>query len=155
MSQQAGTQQAQTRQDQSPQAVSQQALGPNGQSVGQLVAAASKDMSTLIRAEIDLAKAELREDAKHAALSGGLFGAAAYVASLAVVLLSFAAAYGLVAAGLHEAWAFLIVGGAWLLLGMLFALVGRGRAKRIGPPTRTIRTVKDNVAFVRQIRQRD
>jgi len=122
------------------------------QSVGQLVAAVSRDMSTLVRAEIELAKAEVRDEAKVAATSGAMFGAAGFVAVLAVILFSIAAAYGLVALGLHPGWAFLIVGGAYLLLAGLLALVGRTRVKKIGPPERTIRTVKETVAFARHPR---
>lgn len=139
---------------QSGQAAHEQTLGVDGQSVGQLVAAASRDMSMLFRSEIELAKAEVREEVKNAAVGGGLFGAAALVAALAVVLLSFAAAYGIVALGLGEGWAFLIVAGAYLLIAMVFALAGRHQVKRIGAPQRTIRTVKDNVAFARHPRQR-
>ena len=126
--------------------------GEDEQSLGQLVAAVSRDMSTLVRAEIELAKAEVREEAKVAAASGAMFGAAGFVAALALVLLSFAAAYGIVALGLDPGWAFLIVGGAYLLLAGLFGLVGALGAKRIRPPARTIRTVKQTVAFARHPR---
>ena len=72
---------------------------PNGQeSLGDLVAIAAKDVSQLIRYEIDLAKRELRADVKRAAMTGALFGFAAFIACLVLVLLSFALAYGLHAA---------------------------------------------------------
>jgi hypothetical protein len=122
------------------------------QSVGQLVAAASRDMSALVRAEIALAKAEAKQEAKLAAVGGAMFGAAAFVALLAVVMLCIAAAYGLVAAGLHPAWAFLIVAGAFLLLAGLLVLVGVTRVKKIGPPERTIRTVRDTLDVVKNPR---
>ncbi|MGH8869526.1 MAG: phage holin family protein [Actinomycetes bacterium] len=118
-------------------------------SLGQLVASASRDISALMRAEIALAKAEAREEVKTAATGGALFGMAGFLGLLAVILLTIAAAYGLVAAGLHPAWAFLIVAGAFLLLAGLLALIGRGRMKKVGPPQRTIRTVKDSLATVR------
>jgi hypothetical protein len=69
------------------------------ESLGELVATAAKDVSQLIRYEIDLAKSELRADVKRAALAGALFGFAAFVACLVMVLLTFALAYGLRSAG--------------------------------------------------------
>jgi len=69
------------------------------ESLGELVATAAKDVSQLIRYEIDLAKSELRADLKRAAMAGALFGFAAFVACLVMVLLTFALAYGLRSAG--------------------------------------------------------
>ncbi len=92
--------------------------------LGQLVAQASDDLSGIVRAEIALAKAELRGDVKNAALGGGLFGAAGYLGLLASILLVIAAAYGLVAAGLSPWLAFLIVAVVLLLIAGVLALVG-------------------------------
>jgi len=69
------------------------------ESLGELVAMAAKDVSQLIRYEIDLAKSELRADLRRAAMAGALFGFAAFVACLVMVLLTFALAYGLHSAG--------------------------------------------------------
>ena len=125
---------------------------PNGsseRSLGQLFSDASRDLSALVHNEIALAKTELRADMKAAAKGGGLFGAAGFLGVVAFVLLSIAAAYGLVAAGLHPGWAFLIVAGAYLLLAGILALVGRKQVKRVGPPERTIRTTKESVAALK------
>src|SRR6184192_1989315 len=64
--------------------------GPAGgdQSLGDLVALAAKDVSQLIRYEIDLAKTELKGDAKRAGLAAALGGMAAFVGCLVLVLLS-------------------------------------------------------------------
>jgi hypothetical protein len=76
------------------------ASSPDGQqSLGDLVAIAAKDVSQLVRYEIDLAKSELRADVKRAAITGALFGFAAFIGCLVLVLLTFALAYGLHAAG--------------------------------------------------------
>ncbi|HTU74186.1 MAG TPA: phage holin family protein [Trebonia sp.] len=72
---------------------------PDSESLGDLVATAAKDVSQLIRYEIDLAKSELRADLRRAAMAGALFGFAAFVACLVMVLLTFALAYGLHSAG--------------------------------------------------------
>lgn len=114
-------------------------------SLGELVAAASRDMSILVRSEIALAKAELSTEAKKAAAGGGMFGAAAFLGLYALTMLSFAAAYGIVALGLDEGWSFLTVGGAYLLIAGLLILVGVKALKKIGPPERTLRTAKETV----------
>ena len=62
--------------------------------VGQLVANASRDLSSLVRSELELAKTELKKTAVAAGTGAGMFGAAAFLALLAIILLSIAAAYG-------------------------------------------------------------
>ena len=85
--------------------------GPAGgdQSLGDLVALAAKDVSQLIRYEVDLAKAEFKGDAKRVGIAVAGFGLAAFVGCLVLVLLCFALAFGLVALGIWEWAAFLIV----------------------------------------------
>jgi hypothetical protein len=117
--------------------------------LGQLVAQASDDLSGIVRAEIALAKAELRVDAKNAALGGGMFGAAGYLGLLATITLVIAAAYGLVAAGLAPWLAFLIVTVVLLLIAGLLALVGRSRVRKLKPPERTIRNAQATIAAVK------
>jgi hypothetical protein len=122
------------------------------QSLGQLFAEASRDLSALVHDEIELAKAEIRRDVKNGVTGGAMFGAAAFVALLAVILLSIAAAYGLVAAGLHPGWAFLIVAGVYLLGTVLLVLMGKRTVSKVGPPERTIRTSKETAAFLKHPR---
>lgn len=117
--------------------------------VGQLFAAVSRDLSSLVRNEIELAKTELKDDAKSAGKGGGMLGAAAFLGILVVILLSIAAAYGLTALGLHPAWAFLIVAGFYLALAAVLGLVGVKALKSIKPPERAIQTSKDSVALLK------
>jgi hypothetical protein len=117
--------------------------------LGQLVAQASDDLSGIIRGEIALAKAELRVDAKNAAVGGGLFGAAGYLGVLASVTAIITIAYALIAAGLAAWAAFLIVTVALLLVAGILALVGRSRIKKVSPPERTIRSTKEAIAAVK------
>src|SRR5262249_61708206 len=97
------------------QARAEPASTGDDQSLGDLVALAAKDVSQLIRYEIDLAKTELRADIKRGAMAGALFGFAAFVACLVLVLLSFALALGLRAAG--------VPGGGGLYVGFGYAAV--------------------------------
>jgi Putative Actinobacterial Holin-X, holin superfamily III len=117
--------------------------------LGQLVAQASDDLSGIVRAEIALAKAELRGDVKNAAIGGGMFGAAGYLGLLASICLVLTVAYALVAFGLAPWLAFLIVAVALLVLAGILALIGRSRVRKLGPPERTIRNAQATIAAVK------
>ncbi len=128
-------------------------MGPNGSepTVGQLVANASKDLSGLVRGELELAKTELKKTAVAAGTGAGMFAAAAFLALLAIILLSIAAAYGLTALGLHPAWAFLIVAGFYLLVGAVLVFVGMRALKSAKGPQRAIETSKESVEVLKAI----
>lgn len=118
-------------------------------SLGRLISDATKDLSGLVRDEIDLAKSELRDDVKLAVRGSGMFAVAALLGLLAVVLLTFAAAYGLVALGVLPALAFLIVAVVFLLVAGLLVFLGIRQVKKVKPPVRTIETTKESVAVLR------
>ena len=129
-----------------------QTAGPGTQpdeTLGALIATASRDLSTLVRSEIELAKSELREELKNGAAGGAMFGAAAFLALLAVVLLSIALAQGLVEAGVVAWLAYLIVALFYLLIAGVLVFVGKKKIAKVGPPERTIRTSKDTAAFLK------
>jgi hypothetical protein len=129
---------------------------PGGErTLGQLVSDASKDLSTIVRSEVALAKAEVKRDVVAGAAGAAMFVVAGVFAFLALILLLIAAAYGLVAAGLSAWLAFLIVAGALLLIGLVLALVGKSRFGKVGPPERTIRSTKETVAALKQARSSD
>lgn len=121
-------------------------------SLGQLVADASHDLTTILRSEVALAKAELKADVQAAAIGAGMFAAAGVVAFLAVILLLIAAAYGLVAAGLSPWLAFLIVAVVLLVITAVLALVGKSRLSKAGPPERTIRTSRETVETLKHVK---
>jgi hypothetical protein len=129
--------------------------GASEETLGALFANASRDLSALVRSEIELAKAEIRVDVENGAKGGAMFGAAGFLSVLAVILLSIAAAYGLVAAGLHPGWAFLIVAVVYLLVAALLAFIGKKTVSKVGPPERTIRTSKETAAFLKNPRSAD
>ena len=128
-------------------------MGPNGSepTVGQLVANASKDLSNLVRSELELAKTELKKTAVTAGTGAGMFGAAAFLALLAIVLLSIAAAYGVSALGLHPALSFLIVAFVYLLIGAVLVLIGTRMLKKAKGPQRAIETSKESVEVLKAI----
>jgi hypothetical protein len=110
--------------------------------IGRLVADASRDLSALVQHEIALAKAEMRFSVKAGVLGSLLFLVAGFLGLLIIILLSFAFAYFLTMTGLHAAWAFLIVSGAYALLAALLVVIGIGRIKKIKAPEATIETAK-------------
>jgi hypothetical protein len=123
--------------------------------IGQLVANASKDLSSLVRSELQLAQAELKASASAAGKGAGLFSGAAFLGLLAVILLSIAAAYGIRELGLHPAVAFVIVAAVYLLVAAVLALVGRSQLAKAKPPNRAIETSKQSVEALKAIGKGD
>ncbi|TWD81032.1 putative superfamily III holin-X [Kribbella amoyensis] len=123
--------------------------------IGQLVADASRDLSTLVRSEVELAKTELKKTAVAAGTGAGMFGGAAFLGLLAIILLSIAAAYGLTALGLHPGWAFLIVAGFYLLVAAVLVLIGRSQLGKAKGPQRAIETSKESVEALKAIGKGD
>ena len=124
------------------------------QGVGDIVKSITADVKVLVRDEIQLAKAELVPAAKNAGIGAGLFGAAGYFVISALFLLYVALAFGLVALGLSEWLAFLIVGVALLLLGVVLALIGLALVKKVKGPERTIASANATVAEIKAAVQR-
>lgn len=115
---------------------------PEEESLGALVAQASDHISTLVRSEIELAKAELRFDAKRVGTAAGLFAAAAFMAHLCLILASFAIAYVLVEIGLAQWLSFTIVTVFYLLVAGLLVFIGVRRLKGLAGMKRTTRSLK-------------
>ncbi|MFO7251859.1 MAG: phage holin family protein [Actinomycetes bacterium] len=112
------------------------------ESLGTLVAQATEQISALVRSEIELAKAELKFDAKRVGTAAGLFGAAAFIAHLCLILASFAIAYGLVSLGVWQWAAFALVTLLYLLVAGVLVLIGMRRLKGLTGMRRTTRTLK-------------
>ena len=119
-------------------------------SLGELVAAALKDVSTLVRYEITLAKSELKMDARRIGIAAALAVVGLFVACLLVVLLCFAFAYGLQAAHIWLWASFLIVAGTCLLLIGLAGLIAYGRIRKVTGMKMTRQTVMDDIGMLRR-----
>jgi hypothetical protein len=113
-----------------------------GTSVGQLLGEVSKDLSTLMRQELELAKAELKVEAKKAGQGAGMFGAAGFAGYMVLLFLSFAlwwALENLMDAGL----AALIVAVIWGVIGAVAFVMGRKKFREVNPkPERTVDTLQ-------------
>jgi hypothetical protein len=117
-------------------------------SLGQLMAAATADLSALIHDEIALAKAEMRRDVKRAGIGGGGLTAAATLVLFSLPVLSFAAAYGIHNLGLGLAWSFLIVGGAYWVLATMIGLIAFAKLKKVKRPQRSLASAKQTAALL-------
>lgn len=121
-------------------------------SIGQLVASIKDDLTGLVHDEIALAKAEVREEAQSAALGGAFIAVAVGLGLLAVVLLSFALVYGVAALGVGLGWAFLIVGGAYIIVAGLLGLLAKGRFGKIQGAPRAKITAQEAARALRPSR---
>ena len=108
--------------------------------IGRLVSDASRDVSSLIRNEIRLAKTEIQVSAKAGGLGVALFVAAAFFTMMALIMLSVAFAYFINwnGEGLALQWAFLIVFGSYLLLAALLAFIGIRKVKKVRAPEKAM-----------------
>ncbi len=117
---------------------------PEEQPLGQLFAELSDNLQQLMRKEVELAKVEATEQAKRAGKAGAMFGATAMMGFFGLLLLLFAAAFGL-ATVIPTGLAFLVVAVVVLLLAGLFLVVGRKQVAAIRPPKQTVETLKEDV----------
>jgi uncharacterized membrane protein YqjE len=120
------------------------------QSLGDLVAQAAKDVSQLLRYEIDLAKTELRGDVKRVGLAAGLGGFSFFFGCLVLMLLSFAYAYGLVAAGIWVWAAFLIAAGTCVVFAAAAVGIAYLRVKKMSGLRLTKETITQDLGMLRR-----
>ena len=111
-------------------------------SLGDLLAEVSRDLSTLIRQEMELAKAELRQTATRAGKGAGMLGGAGYAALMAVFFLSVALWWAL-GYLVGNAWSGVIVAVIWAIIALILYLIGRKQLKTVQGMPRTVETVKE------------
>jgi hypothetical protein len=118
-------------------------------SIGDLIGNISNDLSQLFRQEVELAKAELKQEAAKAGKAGGMLGGAAFAGYLAVVLLSFALVFALDAV-MPAGWAALIVAVLWAVIGGALYVSGKNKLKTVDPmPRRTVDTIKEDAQWLK------
>jgi len=112
-------------------------------SVGEIMGQVAQDLSLLMRQELDLAKAEVKQEITKSGKAAGLLGGAGFAGYMVLLFGSIAAWWGL-ANVMDQGWAALIVTGVWAVVGALLFAVGRGRMKQVNPkPELTVETVKE------------
>jgi hypothetical protein len=110
-------------------------------SFGELFGQVTKDMSTLIRQEVELAKAELKQSATRAGAGAGLLGGAGYAALMAVLFLSIALWWGL-GHLIDNGWSAVVVAIIWGIIGAILYSIGRKRLKEVQGIPRTADSLK-------------
>jgi Putative Actinobacterial Holin-X, holin superfamily III len=111
-------------------------------SIGELLGVVTRDFSMLMRQEVDLAKAELRQEARRAGKVGGMFAGAAIAGLLTLLFLSYALWWGL-SNVMDQGWAALIVAAIWAVIGAVLYARARPQVREIQPLPRTAETARE------------
>ena len=108
--------------------------------IGRLVSDASRDISSLLQKEIQLAKSEIKVSVRNGGLGAGLFVGAAFFAVMALIMFSVALAYFIHwnGSGLSLHWAYLIVTLFWFAVAALAGWIGVKKVQQVGPPEKAI-----------------
>lgn len=111
-------------------------------SLGDLLGEVTRDISTLMRQEVALAKAEVKESAGKAAKGAGTLGGAAYAAMMAILFLSIALwwALGTLTGG---GWSGVVVAVIWAIVAGVLYAVGRAELKKVEGVPQTVETLKE------------
>jgi hypothetical protein len=111
-------------------------------SVGELFGDVARDLSTLMRQEVELAKAELRQEATKAGKAAAAFAGAGFAGYMVLLFLSFALWWAL-SNVMDQGWAALIVAVIWAVIGAVMYAMGRSRARQIRGLPQTAETVRE------------
>ena len=109
--------------------------------VGELFSEVAEDLSTLMRQEVELAKAELRQSATRAGKGAGLLAGAGVSGHMVLLFASVAAWWGIGDATGHG-WSALIVAAIWLMIAAVLGLMGRREISAVPGIPQTAQTVK-------------
>lgn len=112
------------------------------ESLGDMFARFSQDLSTLIRQEVQLAKAEATQSAKRAGTGAGLLVGAGLAALFLLNFLSMALMWAL-GSVMHLGWAALIVAGVWAIIAVILAMLGKRYLDKIKGLQQTQQTVQE------------
>jgi len=110
-------------------------------SLGDLLSEVTRDVSVLMRQEVELAKAEVKQSATRAGKGAGMLGGAGYAGHLTVLFLSFAAWWGL-GHVIDIAWAAVIVAVVWGIVAAVLFVLGRKEMKAIKGTPETVDSLK-------------
>jgi hypothetical protein len=114
-----------------------------GVSVGELVGNVTRDLSTLMRQELTLARAELKTEARKTGKAAGALGAAGFAGYLAVLFASICVWWAL-GHLIGHGWSALIVAAIWGIVAAILYAGGRKKLREVNPtPERTVDTLKN------------
>jgi hypothetical protein len=131
-----------------PAAVGRLHRDVSDESVGGLISEVATDLSRLLRQELALARAEIREEAVTAGKAGAMLGGSGLAGWMAALFGSLAIVWGL-GEWMHLGWAALIVTAAWAVLGAVLFVVGRNRLRQVDPvPEQTVHSLKEDKEWI-------
>ncbi|MET1035279.1 MAG: phage holin family protein [Arthrobacter sp.] len=110
-------------------------------SVGELFGELTRDLSTLVRQEVELAKAEVRESATSAGKGAGMLAGAGVAGHFVLLFLSLGLMWAL-GSVLHLGWAAVIVAVLWGIAAAVLTAVGKKKLKEVKGLPQTAATVK-------------
>ncbi|MFI9065605.1 phage holin family protein [Streptomyces sp. NPDC053429] len=120
-------------------------------SIGELIGEISQDLSQLVRDEIELAKAEIKQESAKAGKAVGMLGGAGYAGHLVLLLGSLTVVFAL-ANVMDLAWAALIVTALWAVAGAVLYVRGRERLRAVNlKPEQTVETLKEDARWARHL----
>lgn len=123
---------------------------PGDPSLGDLISDISNDLSQLVRNEIDLAKAELKQESVKAGKAGAMLAGAGYAGHIVVLFVSLTALFALDDA-MDLAWAALIVTAVWAVAAAVLYVNGRKRLRAVSmKPDQTVETLKEDAKWARK-----
>jgi uncharacterized membrane protein YqjE len=117
-------------------------------SIGELFSELTADLGHLVRQEVELAKTEAREEVKRVGKGAGMLAAAGVGALLALILISFAAAW-LLDKAMDRGAAFALVALIWAVIAGILALVGKKQLAAAKPLPQTVETLKEDVQWAK------
>lgn len=119
-------------------------------SIADVIRSTIHDAQELVRGEIALAKAELRDEVRRIGAGVAALAVAAVAALIAVIFLLTAAAWGIAAGFNIPAWAgFLVVGAVVLIGAAVLGMMGRKRLNGQRHLPLTMDTMKENMQWTR------
>jgi hypothetical protein len=113
------------------------------ESLGSLMSQVTSDLSTLIRQETALAKAELTESAKTAGKGAGMFGGAGVAGHFVLLFLSIALWAGVGGTAVGYAWSAVIVAVLWAIVAGVLALLGKRNLDDVKGAPQTVETLQE------------
>ena len=120
-----------------------------GASVGQLMSEITADLSSLMRQEVELAKAEIKQEATKAGKGAGMLGGAAYAGHMVLLVGTFALVFA-IGSQIGLGWAALIMTVVWAVVAAVLAVRGRDQMRRVNPkPQRTVDSLKEDAQWAR------
>jgi hypothetical protein len=121
-------------------------------SIGELMGEIAADLSSLMRQEVELAKAEVKAEVSKAGKAAGMLGGAGFAGYMVLLLGSFTIAYA-IGDRIGFGWGTLIVTLVWAVFAAVLAVLGRKKVSNINPkPELTTESIKEDVQWARHPR---